>query len=479
MFSSKQAGTFSKNAHAMFLICVTDATYLVLMTARNGDGGVVIQLHTADDRYEEKVVTGQTLSAEYGETSAQLTLVAPASAVSSSEPTGRPYVAILPFNGSLGLLKFHVGRLSESKLYTINLTNKYNCSLAAVFRIQDEHFSLPCYNSEIGRLTFLQLNLDTDILSNSAVPDLQYPSLSHLRNLTNFVHVELPNNTGHLIYFGTGSEVLYYKPLDFIVGVVDARLDEHKCFITKLSYTGGWEMLAYCADGRTMYINTATEDVFYTATLARDGQPYVCPDLNIFLSVHSDKGYIQYGLRSTKEGQKFTAQLDNVYDGVCLESSEQTTLFVFADRERGTRLLDVSGNYIESLSNSTCTSSPCQPLVFLDNCYLALREQTERGGWHILLFDTHHNFSLALDVSHTQADLMAVIKVPWTDEPKVTDGVANPEVMTDLPREVATDSTTSSPGASDGITLIALVVVAIVVIAIFIAIGVVVVIWKG
>ena len=411
----------------------------MLVTAKNGTQGFGVRLHRAptghyhSDFFEQKIAEGLFVSPECSGSCSQLTVVPTAAtdAANSADaaPTSQASVVILPSDKAFGLLKFHAGKLSEGQLYVMDLS-KYNCSPAAVFRIQQDHFYSACYNSGLGLLTFLQLIIDTGNVAKSLIPALEYPSLPSVHNLTNFVYADLPNDTGPYVFFAVGYALLRFIPFDLIITEIDIGLEELGCFVTELGYTGGWELVVYCSDNRALYVSLKDHYVFYKLIFAREGRPYVCPDPNAYLGVHFDEHFIQYVNRSTQSAKSFDAPLESYNNGVCL-GTENTTTFVFTDRERGTRLVNVSGGFVESLSRWPCTSYPCQPLVVLDSHYLVLREQRE-GNWHISVFDSHDNFSLVLEVPHSQADLMGVVEL--------SGGTEVTAEITALPREGLTDN---------------------------------------
>ena len=388
------------------------------MTARNGSKGVEVQLfYDADQRqfsdYEQREITGRYLSPECGDSfrrCSQMTVVAAAdfaTAPTASRDDGEAFIAIMPLDMALVLLKFSVGHLSDSKVHFIDLTER-NCSPGQIIRIERGDYYVVCSNTSLGFVTLLKLNLDTENIAESLIPELDYPHLQ-VQNVTNFLHVDLPLKTGHYIYLAAGYTLFYIIPYDFIVGRVDIGLENRGCVAKELGYTGDWEMIVYCNDSRAMYVDIKHEYIWYETDYAEEGRPYICPDRDVYLGVLPEAGFIQYVNRSTLAAKKFDAPLSSYDNGVCLGSPD-ATLFVFTDRETGTRLLNTNASEgsITSLSDSACINSPCLPLVVLEDRYLVLREKRQ-GDWHISLFDSHDNFSVILEAPHSQADMMAVI----------------------------------------------------------------------
>ena len=469
------------NTLAMFLIWGnayagnTSATFL--LTARNSSKGVEIRLYVQETNeaqhlsgYEQKKLDNRYLSPECGDRfrrCSELTVVPAADpATTTASPAASvvgkaTFVTILPLDRALGILKFTVGHLSGGIAHFIDLTGR-NFSPSAVIQIEASYYVV-CSNSELGTGTLLKLNLDTENIAKSRIPELEYRRFPPLHNVTNFLHVDLPHNTGHYIYFATGYRLLYIRPFDLVVGEVNIGLqkDKNRCFAKELGYTGDREMIVYCSDNQAMYVDIKKEYIWGMVEYAEDGRPYICPDHDVYLGVFSESGHILYGNRSTLEVKNFEAPMDIYDDGVCL-GFKDTTLFAFTDRERGTRLLTAypSGGYIRSLSDSACID-PCQPLVVLEYRYLVVREKTQRD-WGISVFDSHNNFSLVLEAHHSQADLMAAISASSMTPELPTNGGTSP--TTDLPREVMEDD--------NKILLLSFIIVSVVYIAIVAAVAV-------
>ena len=260
------------NTLAMFLIWGmyagnTPLSATLLLTARNSSKGVEIRLYDQETNeaqhlsgYEQKKLDSRYLSPECGDRfrrCSELTVV-PATTTAPLAVSGveqATFVAILPLDRALGILKFTVGHLSGGIVHFIDLTSR-NCSPSAVIQIEASYYVV-CLNSELGTGTLLKLNLDTENIAKSRIPELDYPHLQQLRNVTNFLHVDLPLNTGHYIYFAIGYRLLYIRPFDLIVGEVDIGLqnDKNRCFAKELGYTVDWEMIVYCNDNRAMYVD--------------------------------------------------------------------------------------------------------------------------------------------------------------------------------------------------------------------------------
>ena len=418
----------------------------MLLTARNETGGVRVQLfHGANSEqelpyYEQREIPGAYLSPECGDSfrrCSEITVLSTADLATpaTSEVEEEILLALLPLDRALGLLVFSVGHLSASELHFIDLTQR-NCSPAEVIRITSGDYYIVCSNREVGSVTLLNLNLDIENVAESYIPELDY-LLFRLRNVTNFLYVELPDSSGHYIYFASGYNVLYIKPLHLTDGSLDIGLENRRCLVKKLGYTTNWELVVHCSDNRAMYVNIKSEYVSTETDYAKEGLPYLCPDHNVYLGVFSGPkaGFIQYGNRSTLDAKNFDVPMSSYVSGVCLGSGN-VTFFAFTDREMGTRLLraNPSKGFVTSLSDSVCINTPCLPLVVLNNDrYLALREM-KHGDWLITLFDSHTNFSVTLEVPHSQADMMAVVEHVAHTSPSVTD----------LPREILTEEATSA-----------------------------------
>ena len=366
--------------------------------------------------YQDKSIPGHHLSSECGSDFLKcqtfVLAVDSASERSNPAPAVQNFIALVPLNRSLGFQKLihddDKGFLSFSEEPHIHDLRRVNCSPASPpYRVGYYHYML-CFNSEAKFVTLLTLKLNETRTEEIEVLDDEFLHITSVHSLTNSLLVDLPAQSDTVIYFATGYNIYYYKPLDGIIGELDVGLEENDCFATAIDYIGGWEMIVYCDNDQAVYIDLNREFIFETIDYVSDGRPYVCPNPDVYLAVFAEASYVQYAFRSTEQAKNFELFSDAFDNGICVGSMD-TTLFVFTDRERGTQLLNASGSSIRSLSDTTCTNYPCQPLVILEDQYLAIREK--RGiNWYISLFDIHDNFSLVLEAKHTSADLMAVIE---------------------------------------------------------------------
>ena len=318
-------------------------------------------------------------------------------------------IVAVPLSNALGLLALDFSSGIKAEVHVVLPTPGLDCSPQTVHHILNSYYTL-CTNSRTGFVDLLELKLNTTHFQKSFFSNVEDIHIDSLYNLTNSVYVELPQKSGHHIYFAAGYSILYYKPLDYILDELDVNLAEYGCSATELEYVGGWDMLVYCHESRALYINLNYEDVSIPPfDYAKYGRPYVCPNPDVYLGVHSVAKYIEYGFFSTQNTTEFEVSM-GVYDnGVCF-GSEDTSLFAFTDRELGTRILRASASegFIMSLSDTTCINYRCPPLVVLEDRYLVLREKRQ-GDWLITLFDSHNNFSLVQSVPHIKADLLAIV----------------------------------------------------------------------
>ena len=399
--------------------------------------------------YQDKSIEDYFLSSECGRDFVNCqAFVLAADSASENSPTlaAQSFIAIVPLNESLAFQKLtrddNKGFLSfsEEDPYIHDLRG-VNCSPASPpYRVGYHHYML-CYNTDAEFVTLLTLKLNETHTEDIKVLDDEYLHVSSVRSVTNSLLVDLPEESDTVIFFATGYNIYYYKPLDGIVGELDIGLEENDFFVTAIDYIGGWEMIAYCNNDQAIYIDLNREFIFETVDYRSDGQPHVCPNPDVYLAVFAEAGYVQYAFRSTQQAKNFELFSDEFDNGICVGSID-TTLFVFTDRERGTQLLNASGNSIRSLSDTTCTNYPCQPLVLLEDQYLAIREK--RGiNWYISLFDTHNNFSLVLEAKHTRADFMAVIET--TGVVMTTDSTDNHTETIEIIPDVEIDQNTPKP----------------------------------
>ena len=454
-----------------FLVTAKNQMYGVQLRIFPSVGGIIEDWST----YQERQIRDYYLSPECGESYNKCTplLVILTNTLTLSVEQIISIV-ILPLSQAFGLLLIDSTGLIN-KIHILDLSD-HDCSPTSVYHIKNSYYTV-CLNSETNIVRLLELHLNTTHIDNSYVSNLEHPHLSSVHNMTNSIYVDLQSQSGSLIYFATGYEIFYFEPLDYLFGelYIDNGLEENDCFATAIDYIGGWEMIVYCDNDQAVYIDLNREFIFETIDFAKDGRPYVCPNPDVYLAVFAEASYVQYAFRSTKQTKNFEIFSDEFDNGICVGSMD-TTLFVFTDRERGTQLLNASGSSIRSLSDTTCTNYPCQPLVILEDQYLAIREK--RGiNWYISLFDIHDNFSLVLEAKHTSADLMAIAGSQTSNCTQSFKIFSSQTTFQPLPTMIPTfnihhqsHSDTSlilSVSATVGCAIIAIIVVIIVVVIIF------------
>ena len=334
------------------------------------------------------------------------------------EPQHLEHVVILPLAKAIGLLKLKLNSnhvLYVSGDYTIDLS-EHNCSPTAVYHISNAYYVV-CLNTKNNFLTLLELRLNVTILEDSYVRDErnQFPHLNVLSNVTNFVYVYLFE---HFIFFAAGYNMVAFKPLSYTFQSWEVELEKLNCYVMSLAYIGDGEMLAFCLNKQAVYIDLNRETTFFSINYTTGGRPFVCPNPDIFLSVHTAAKYVEYGLRSSNEVKNFEIPMLQFDNGICLRARNKT-LFAYTDRDMGVHLLDVPEGILTTLSTTSCINYPCQRLVLLGDRYLVVREK--RGAsWFITVFDSaNENFTAVIEVPHTQADLMGVVEtvVPCSEPP--------------------------------------------------------------
>ena len=376
------------------------------MTATNQTNGVEIRIVYSEKDYAQREINGHFLSPECGENyhgCSQPLVLNTSAALAKREQS---FVVILPLEKALGLMQFSVGLSEEPHIIDLS-EQKYNCSPTSVYHIRNSYY-IVCPNAASNYIKLLELRLNTTHLEESYLPVLEHPHLESVRSLTNSLYVDLPSESGPVIFFATGYEVFYFRPLQYVIEELDIGLQEKECFAKSIEYIGDWEMLIYCDNDQAMYVDMNREFIFTSVEYAKDGRPYICPNPDVYLAIYAKAHYILYAFRSTKQASNFELPGRNFDNGICL-GSQNVTLFAFSDRERGTQLLNTSATgSIRSLSGTTCTNYPCQPLVILQDRYLVIREKRE-GSWFISILDSSKDFSLVLEAQHSNADLMTLI----------------------------------------------------------------------
>ena len=382
------------------------------MTATNTESGVEVRVFPPSGKsYERKDITRQ-LSPECGEDYFRCgePLIVDFTAPSTEqEPLHLEHVVILPLTKAIGLLKLKLNSnsmLYVSDDYMIDLSQQ-NCSPTTVYHISNAYYAV-CLNTENNFLTILELRLNATILAESYVHDErdQFPHLNAVSNVTNFVYVYLYE---HFIFFAAGYEMFAFKPLSYTFQSWEVELEKKNCYVMSLAYIGDGEMLAFCRNKQAVYIDLNREVTFFSVNYTTDGQPFVCPNPDVFLSVHTAAKYVQYGLRSSHEVKNFEIPMLQFDNGICLGAPNRT-LFAYTDRDTGVHLLEVPEGTLTTLSTTSCINYPCQRLVLLGDRYLIIREK--RGAsWFITVFDSaKENFTAVIEVPHAQADLMGMVQ---------------------------------------------------------------------
>ena len=414
----------------------------VLVTATNQADKVELRIHQSTSgpedstSYTAREFNGYSLSPECGELfeKCKTLLVVGINNSGNNNTTDlgssgqlQKSIVAIPLSNALGLLALDFSSGLKAEVHVVLPDPSLDCSPQEVHIIQNSYFTL-CANFETGFVSLLELKLNATHFQKSYLSHSEDISQGPLYNLTNSVYVELPSKSGNHIYFAAGYSIYYYKPLDYIFEEFDVSLATYGCFATELEYVGGWDMIVYCNNSQALYIDLDRESIKdIRVDYAKDGRPYVCPNPDVYLGVNSVAEYIEYGFFSTQNATDFEVSMGIYDNGVCF-GSEETSLFAFADREMGTRILraSASGGFITSLSDSTCINYPCLPLVVLEDRYLVLREKRQ-GDWHISIFDSHDNFSLVRNVPHIKADLLAVVD-KCVSVTKTSSSVATPTV---------------------------------------------------
>ena len=385
------------------------------MTFTNQTNGVEVRIYSGVSNnvdltnYELREVNNHYLSQECGETFRKCNqpLVVTVNNPPHTESSGETSIVIFPLSRALGLLALHIVNDTIGDELVVKDLTQYDCNPTSIYRIRNSHYII-CSNAGTGYIRLLELKLNGTHLQESTVSDLEYLDIDSAHNRTNTLYVDLPSRSGSVIYFASGYNLYYFKPLDYLTGELSVDLQGSHCSATAIDYVGGWEMIVYCEDDRAVYISIDRESIFESVEYSKEGRPYVCPNPDVYLGVITETEYIKYAFRSTKQVMDYGVPMSNFDNGVCL-GTEDVTLFAFTDQQRGTRLFNATGSYVHLLSDTACTNYPCQPLVVLQDRYLVIREK-RRGIWYSSLFDSHENFSLALEAKHSRADLIAIVE---------------------------------------------------------------------
>ena len=407
-----------------------------LVTVSNQTRGVDVRIFPGVNSnkdwpsYDQKEITGYFLPPECGKDyfkCDQPLVVSSTSTLGASatqrEQAQQSYVVIVPLAKSIALLKLEIGSdgmlYFKKDLHIINLSGpKYDCSPTSVYHIRSSYYVV-CPNSNSEHIKLLELRLNTTKLDESHLPVLENPHIDSTPNLTNSLYINMEPDGDPVIFFTTGYEMYFFRPIDYLIESWDIRLRDDNCYATSIEYIGESEMIVHCKNDRAVYVDLNRESIFATVEYSKDGQPYVCPNPDVYLGVNTVADYIVYALRSSQYVKNFNIPMLNFNNGICL-GSQNETLFAYTDRETGVHLLNISNSLVTTLSTTSCINYSCQPLVVLQERYLVIREK--RGAsWFVLVLDSTDNFSLALEAQHSEADLMALIETVNTcREPTAT-----------------------------------------------------------
>ena len=377
------------------------------MTAENTSAGVEVRIFPSADKksidYERKEISGHHLTPDCGENFAHCNILAVVNIAGAEEL--QEHIVILPLERAIGVLRLKINNLNGvlfvAETHIEELADS-NCNPLSVYSIRSGYYAL-CFNREEQFIKFLRLSLNATDLDRLSIYVLETTDPMH--NVANSVLVDLYDEP--YIFFPAGYELLAFKPLSHLVQTWDVGLERRDCNVSALDRIGNKELLLYCQNDKTLYVDLNEEEVIETVDNAKQGRPFVCPNPDVLLSVNTEANYIQYALQSQTSVKNFQIPMLNFDNGVCFGSRNET-LFAYVDREEGVRLLRVPEGSVSALSDTNCISYPCQNLVVLQN-YLVIREK--RGAnWFILVLDIKNNFSTVIQGFNSPADMMALVE---------------------------------------------------------------------
>lgn len=283
------------------------------------------------------------------------------------------------------------------------------CSPSKLLKINDYIFSI-CLNLEARYLSVLQLYLDPDSLKNTKISTiLMFSGLENPSTVSNFQFIPLGNDpNSQFVYFSTGRYLYGITPLSYTINEFG---EFQECrFAESLIYAGDETLIAYCYNKSSVYFSLASEQEFSQTFYSTHGQPFVCPNHNVFLSVFSSASYIQFGLQSDNSRVNVNIPGMSFDSGICYGTQSSGTLFAFYDAENGVYALHLATSVFTRLSSKGCLQDSCEPLKVFEDRYVVIRER-EANDANVIVVDSWKNFSKIIDGQHLPADLLTLITV--------------------------------------------------------------------
>ena len=338
------------------------------------------------------------------------------------------HIVFVPLIDGVLLLRF-----SYNGTYIDNHTIEMDigCSPTAIFEILESIFVV-CLNQETRYLATVKISPNYSSIKDSLVGNLQslnFNGLTDPPHLSNFKYVNSYNSdiqNSQWILYASSNYVYTYLPLSNEMGPSNIL---GNCSIPEsLVYVPDDILLVYCHDDSAVYFNLAYENAINQTQYSEHGQPFVCPNPDMLVSVFASASYIQYSLWSDHSRENFNINEMKFDSGVCF-GSKTHTLFAYNDKESGVYILDTatSDSNLVQLSSKPCLNSQCEPLIVFKNRYVVIRER-ENFDSNVIVVDSQQNYQAIITAEHVKADLLTLLIEENSTSCPSSDGSLSPSI---------------------------------------------------
>lgn len=325
--------------------------------------------------------------------------------------TSRTHIILVPIlNGVLLIdLKYNGLQLTVDGYHTLDIPS---CSPTAFFRESGTIFTL-CLNQDSRYLILLQVLLNTESIESTKIsePLLTFNPLllQEPPKLSNFVFADLNGDSGSkFIYFSSGPAIQMILP--FLYVFYQGEELPHCSEENTLVYAGAWSLVVYCENSVVHY--DILENKWINQTLYSEvGQPFLCPNRDVHISVFASESYIVYGVWSQNSRQIFEVA-DGFDTGACFGAVNRT-LFAYSDQNGVSILEPASGTMtlVSASKSPECPDLRYNPLLVFDDRYLVVSSKGGAGSCDasVTVVDTEQNNSVIITGRHVEADLLTMV----------------------------------------------------------------------
>ena len=390
-------------------------TFLVAIK-NSGSGLEIVNIHTrfpenCDHDSEGRLeldpktffIPGRNLSSECGDQYFRCQHLL----VETQNASGDFNIIFVPLENGVLLLSYWFNLNNMAMENSSFIVNSSDCSPTVFYKI-DSIIYVVCVSSYTGSKYFavyeVNLTLNGSVIEYATLigPSniITISNSSSSSSLSNFVLIN------HTVYFAIGNiiavmDILSPTDTQSYPEIQDcSQID--KLAIANLCGCDGCQQFpsAYCTDRYVCY-GPSYRDWASIQLFSRVGKPYLCPNKNYrgTLFINST---LQFLVRDSSPN---TINGVNNSSGICFES-QNTTYFAYSDQQHNNvYVYDFITQSNHSIAPYDCPAyQNCPQLFLLENQYLVIRDAN-----HNLVFDTHTNFSLIINISSGIADILAVL----------------------------------------------------------------------